>query len=176
MADSNIPEYRYFPTMWTKLHGPHIWARLRFLEACKRLGIPEDRWPQFPLDGLYVWPPTKFTLPAEKLVFELPPFDFISESATDWRKRAEAKFSQRCDEYIAQCLRGVDEMVKQGHFVKIEGVRDKHSPLELRYEWAARRYCLGTQFKEMSSSMHSPDKIRKAVHKIFSDTGLPHRK
>ena len=177
MADSEIPEYRYFPAKWMKLHGPRTWARLRFIDACKRLNIPEDKWPKFELDGLYVWPPTKFKLePALKPVFEVPPFDFVSESPTGWRKRAEASFRLHCDEYIEQCLKGVDEMVRRGLFEKIEIVRDKNTPLDLRYEWAARRYCRDEDFKAMSSDEHKADKIRKAVYKVFDDTNIPYNK
>jgi hypothetical protein len=71
---------------------------------------------------------------------------------------------------------GVDEIVARGIFGKVSTVRDKNTPIELRYEWAARRYCLRTPFKVMATDSHDADKIRKAVAKVFEDVGVKYRK
>jgi hypothetical protein len=47
--------------------------------------------------------------------------------------------------------------------------------LELRYEWAAQRYCLKKQYKEMSTDVYTAEQIRKIVTAIFREADLPER-
>jgi hypothetical protein len=54
-------------------------------------------------------------------------------------------------------------------------VRDT-TPLDLRYEWAARRYCLKHQYKLMSSEIYTSERIRKSVTAILDQTGLRHQR
>ncbi len=176
MADDHIPEFRYFPVAWMEKYGPRSWARRRFLETCRRLLIPEDKWPAF--SERTDFPPRDYatSFPTTDHGFVLPSFNFVAESVTEWRTRAETLFRARCDKYLATCLEIIEGLEKDGYYTRIEIVRDKNTPINLRYEWAARRHCLGEQFKSMSSDAHSADKIRKAVYKVFDDTGIPYKR
>lgn len=51
----------------------------------------------------------KIALKPVTLAFDLPLFDVLNESATEWRSRAEAAFRVYCDEYIEQCKRVIEE-------------------------------------------------------------------
>ena len=172
-----VPEYIYFPCAWTKRYGPNAWARVRFINACIRLKISKSQWPKFTVGSDIIFPPQRFQLlPSVKFVFEPPPFDFAIEFPSEWRQKTEVAFRAYCDDYVKRCVKGVDEMVAAGHFEKMPIVRDKNVSLDLRYEWAAQRYCLKKQFKELASDQHSAEKIRKTVGKILSELGLTQRK
>jgi hypothetical protein len=172
-----VPEYIYFPSAWAKRYGPNAWARVRFMNACIHLKIPKKKWPKFALEtSIFSHPPRFQLLPAIKFIFEPLPFDFVIESPTEWRKKTESAFSAYCDDYIQRCVRAVDEMIAAGLFEKMPIIRDKNTPIDLRYEWAAQRYCLKKNFKELSSDQHKTEKIRKTVGKILLELGLTQRK
>jgi hypothetical protein len=78
------------------------------------------------------------------------------------------------DKHAARFEQWLKQQLAEGHLTKIPAARG--SPFQLRYEWAAQRYCLRKQFKEMASDKYSAERIRKAVQVIFRDTGLRERK
>lgn len=165
-----VPAYRYYPTRLLK-NGTRDWSRVRFLQACERLRIPYDLWPQF--EPLHI--PVNTAAHVHALPFTAPPFDVLQDNATAWREEAEELFRQHCDGFLKAVSDRIQKSVSEGRWTKIEQHRGD-IPLALRFEWAAKRYCLKEQYKAMASDQHTAEQIRKVVSKIFADAGLEHRK
>jgi hypothetical protein len=105
----------------------------------------------------------------------VPPFDILQDSAAEWRARAEDLFRQYCEDFLATVSEKLDGDVSAGILVKIEKPRDT-TPLDLRYEWASRRYCLRESFKEISTPEYGSDRVKHAVYGIYKLAGLPAKK
>jgi hypothetical protein len=148
--------------------GPRHWAQLRMLQACERLNIPEHLWPSFKdmrLPHKYGHSVlTKETLP-------LPRFELLYESEADWRARAHKALDALLDKAAVLPRESLKQQIDSRALTKIPAVRDT-SPLELRYEWAAQRYCLKVPFKRLSTEQYSEDRIKKAVYVILDELGL----
>jgi hypothetical protein len=176
MADSEIPEYRYFPGGWPESWGQQAWSQLKFLETCRRLEIPEDKIPKFQVNRSFEGALRNYRADYFPTPFEPPPFNVTQDSATSWRASAEAMFREHCDRHLTMWQRNIDWMVSKRYFRPVVAVRDKHTPLNLRYEWAVRRHCLGERFKAMETEHHRADNIRKTVYRIFDEVGISRRK
>ena len=168
LRDYQVPDYRYYPTNRLP-NGTRDWARVRLLQACERLRIPEDRWPEF----------NHFTLPAQDLrlrmtasSFQPPSFDLLRDTGAQWRKRAAALFRRHCDAFLETVEGKIGDSVTGGALTRIERSKGKKSPLVQRYEWAARRYCYNEPYRDLATVEHSPDQIRKAVAKIFAEVEI----
>jgi len=171
-AGSTIPNFRYFPThLWEK-QGPKQWARFRFLQACERLKISSDLWPKFP--GLELPREQEFPYTTGDTL-SIPPFHPLYESEAEWRQRAQQFFGRFLDMHAAKFRAWFKEELDKGTVTKVKTTRDT-SPLDLRYEWAARRYCLREPYKTMCTVEWSADRIRKVVARTFTEIGLKGRK
>lgn len=168
LLDYRVPDYRYYPTALIP-EGTRDWSQVRFLQACERLQIPHNRWPNF--DSLIL--PAKGAHAYLKApVFPVPSFDVLHDADTHWREKAENLFRQHCDAFLGKVAANIASDVAKGVLTKIERSKDKSSPVPLRYEWAARRYCYNEPYKDMATRECSPEKIRKVVAKIFRDTDI----
>lgn len=167
-----IPPYRYFPTALLESEGPKHWAQMRLLQACERIDIPRKLWPKF--SGLNLPPEYGFRY-AIKEKMAIPPFNPLYESEAEWRARTHSDLEKLLDRYAVMFRERFQKELNEGSLTKIKPVRDT-TPLDLRYEWAARRYCLRFSYKEMATDEHSPEKIRKAVAVILAVLELPKRK
>jgi len=103
--------------------------------------------------------------------FSVPSFHRLYESESEWRERAHKGLDLFLDRYADEFDAWFKQQIKDGHLTKIKITRDT-SPLELRYEWAAQRYCLRKPFKEMATDKYKVERICKAVNRIFKATGL----
>ncbi len=149
------------------IHRALLW------QACRRLKIPEDRWPIFH-GGIIIRPEghIRHQFPA----FEVPVFEQNHESLVVWRKRAERQFKEHLNSYSALAEQHIKHAVKCGVLTPIEQPDEKACPLKLRYEWAARKYCFNEQYKDIAGAgKYSPETIRKAVSKILSEGEIPKR-
>lgn len=172
LLDYKIPPYRYYPTRLLP-SGTRDWSRVRFLQACERLRIPPDRWPKF----------KTLTLPGDahhyiqdEEPFHLPRFDILQDSIEGWRKRTDQAFRAHCENFLKRVSDGIADAVSRGILSKIERHSEKAAPLQLRFEWAARRYCYNEPYKDLSTAVHSPETVRKAVAKVFLETEIHRRK
>src|SRR2546422_7133326 len=101
LSNYEIPDYRYYPKDLLP-KGTRDWSRVRFLQACERLSIPYDRWPNF--ESLKL--PGDHHYNMKGAVFPIPAFDILRDSATQWRNRAEHLFRQHCDEFLKKVSAG----------------------------------------------------------------------
>ncbi len=171
-ASFTIPNFRYFPThLWEK-QGPKQWARFRFLQACERLNIPSDRWPKF----------ANLDLPREQAfsyltrdTLSIPSFFPLHESEAEWRQRAQELFDAFLDMHATKFRSWFKEEVDKGTVTKVKPIRDT-TPLDLRYEWAAKRICYNTPFRELAKQEaakgYTEHRIKQAVKRIITETGL----
>jgi hypothetical protein len=163
-----IPPYRFFPTHLMEKEGPRHWAQLRLLQACERLKIPQELWPQFP----------KMVLPYEygggyvsDERYALPSFEYMYESEAEWKQRARADFEPFLKEQAARYRSSLRSELESGQLTVIKPSRDT-TPLELRYEWAARRHCLNKPYKSMAKAGYTAERIRKSVIRTLREAGL----
>lgn len=148
--------------------------RAFLLQACRRLKIPEDRWPTFPggINLMGMIGRISVSLPA----FEMPEFSELSESLPAWRKKTEKLFRAYCDSYMKLIDEEIDRQLQAGRIVRIEQPDENAIPLNLRYEWTARKYCYNEPYKDMASANHSPETVRKTVSKILNKAEIEKRK
>lgn len=166
LASIVIPNYRYFPTHLLEKQGPRQWAQLRFLQACERLNTPRDLWPEF--KDMSITPEYAQSYGVSD-PFIVPPFNALYESEAEWRDRARQLFEEVLDGQ-AVTVREMFQRALPG-LTKIKAVKGT-TPIEMRYEWAARRYCLKEQFKAMASENYNAEQIRKSATRILLEIGL----
>ena len=160
--------YRYFPTHLMEKEGPRHWAQLRLLQACERLNIPKELWPQFPklmlpheYGGGYTY--------AERCA--LPTFEYLYESEAEWKQRARDEFEEFLEECAAQFRASLRGEIESGRLTAVKPSRET-TPLDLRYEWAARRHCLRVPYKSMAQKGYTEARIRQSVTRILREAGL----
>ena len=172
LSGFKIPPYRYFPTHLMKKEGPRNWAQLRLLQACERLKIPKELWPQFPMLML----PHKYGGGYATVdQFALPTFEYLYESEAEWKQRARDEFGKFLEECAARYRASLRAEIESGGLTPIKPSRGT-TPLDLRYEWAVRRHCLKEQYKAMASDKYNADQIRKVVSEILKQARLNDRK
>jgi hypothetical protein len=169
LAYFDIPDFRYFPAHLMETQGPKQWAKMRFLQACERLTIPKELWPKFQDINLPVGQYSLTFRPGDS--YRFPEFNVLYESEAEWRARARKLFEIELDKRACELRDIFQQQIKNGLYTKMKPIRGTAS-LDLRYEWAVRRYCLKEQFKEMSSETYNADQIRKLVTAILIETGL----
>jgi hypothetical protein len=148
--------------------GPRHWAQLRLLQACERLRIPSEFWPRFPDLAL----PRKYSngyITSER--YALPCFEVLYESEAEWKQRARDGF----EKFLEQEAKGFRASLRldldSSRLTSIKPSRDT-TPLDLRYEWAARRYCLRIPYKSMALKGYTETRIRQSVSRVLREAGL----
>jgi hypothetical protein len=170
LSDITIPPFLYFPTHLMESEGPKLWAQVRFLQACQRLNIPQAFQPTF--EGTVLKIPTAFRSDiTTQEQFSLPPYRTLYESEDEWRRRSREEFEAFLDKWTAVYRK----QLALHPLTPIKQTRGE-TAIELRYEWAAKRYCLNIGFKQMATDKHSANKISKMVAAILEDLGLEKRK
>jgi hypothetical protein len=168
ISDIKIPSFKYFPTQQLETQGPKQWARIRLLQACEKLEIPQHLWPDF--DMLSLTPDYEQSI--EKIdPFFLPPFQMLHETEAEWKDRARTKFEEFLEAHAADLHMMFQGHLDSGRLTRIKPVRGT-TPIELRYEWAAKRYCLNTPYRKLAHKGFSEDRIKQAVLKILRTVGL----
>lgn len=147
------------------------WARIRILQACERLRIPEHLWPSF-RSTVVATDPHGFSFkfgPA----FALPDFDALRETEGEWRSKALAAFNTFLNEQAKRNTWDIETFVKQKVLIPIKQTRDT-TPLNLRYEWAAQRLCYNTPYSQLARPKdgYNEERIKKTVQTVFKDAGI----
>lgn len=151
--------------------GPKQWARLRILQACERLKIPVEIWPKFPLPEL-PRPYCHFYRASEPL--KLPHFLPLQESEADWKTRVQSRLDELVEQELARFRRQLERDLRSGFLTPIKQTRDT-TPIELRYDWTAKRICYRTPFPELARTEgkgYTMERIKRAVNLIITEAGL----
>jgi hypothetical protein len=167
LSDIKIPPYRYFSKHLMNVEGPKHWARIRFLQACERLDIPYKLWPEFARAA--VKEPTEYGVEFTTAeTFSLPAFHTWSESEDEWRARARAEFERFLEKWELWYRGVLEPQIKNGSLIPIKQTRET-TPLDLRYEWAAKRFCYNTPYRELAVAGYNEGRIKKTVAAIFRE-------
>jgi hypothetical protein len=166
VLDYKIPDYIYYPTKLLT-RGTRDWARVRFLQACHRLGISQDLWPDFRSLSL----PPKVHITKIPLPFTAPEINILEEGAVEWRKKANRAFQKHCDEFMGMIAGEIKDSLATGNLTRIKRPQGR-APVSLRFEWAALRYCLGKPYKDIATEKFNYLAIRQAVHRIYISAEL----
>lgn len=171
VLDEDIPDLQYvYPKAWGPYNPIVEMSRWRFLKTCKRLGIPHHLWSDVQFHAIpgteaaiYQWHP-----------FDLPPFNITIDTESAWKQRAQAKFKEACDELLAWTRSEIKKKLEAGHIQRVKPTRQGggNAPIELRYEWAAKRYCLDTDYKDLATSAYNADRVKQAVAQIFAEADI----
>jgi len=168
LAEFKIPRYKYFPSHLMDRCGPKMWARLGILQACERLEIPHGMWPKFAFPQL----PREYIHPyavSDRLA--LPSFFPLNESESEWKARVQTIVDVFVDRELDRFRQKLQSDVKGKVLTPIKQTRDT-TPIKLRYEWAAKRHCLRTPYKELASGGYTAERISKTVSAILKQAGL----
>jgi len=144
--------------------GPKQWARLRILQACERLEIPVKLWPKIPFPNIPRPYYHMYRLP------DAPPFHPLYESESEWRERVDAFVNSQLV-FFRNKLRAD---LESGFLTPIKQTRDT-TPLEVRYNWVAKRICYRTPFPELAKAEgkgYTMERIKRAVNLIITEAGL----
>jgi hypothetical protein len=165
-----VPAYKYFPTHLMEHFGPKQWARLRILQACERLEIPVKLWPKFPFPQLPRRPYNHFYCATESL--SLPHFYPLYESEAEWKARVQSELDKFVEKELEGFRRQLERDLTTGFLTPIKQTRDT-TPLELRYDWAAKRICYRTPYailaKEEAAKGYTEARIKQTVGKIITE-------
>jgi hypothetical protein len=175
LSGIEVPVYKYFLTNLMDRCGAMQWARLRLLQACERLKIPVELWPKIPFPEL---PRDAYHYDyVVKEQFQPPEFHVLYESEAEWRARAQVELDvllDKCAIYFRGYLQGA---IEGKALTPIKQTRDT-TPLDLRYEWAARRYCYRKSFPELAKEevaegrSYTAERIKRTVNRIIREAGL----
>ena len=146
-------------------------ARVRVIEALKRLEIPQAQWPSFVEKPQ--WPPNWQPATADK--FQPPDFDRLHQSLADWRKAADLAWQQHREEQIRRwefwVTLDVEERARQAKRPRGPGRKRRNARPDARYEWAARRLA-GLEYKQIAIDYSvKEDRVRKAVTTVLLTAG-----
>lgn len=169
-----VPVFKYFPTELMGRCGPEQWARLRLLHACERLKIPNELWPKIKFPEMPRASNYGYSVNEQ---FQPPTFNALYESESEWRERAHADLDTLLDKHAILFRNRFQSALEAKHITPIKQTRDT-TPLDLRYEWAARRFCYRKSFpelaaEEVSNGKHyTEDCIKRTVNRIIREAGL----
>jgi hypothetical protein len=137
-------------------------------------GVPE------PLPGAVASGPKTSGIAVEPLVFPLPAVDLGEDDHRTWMKKVDEAWKtfrrERFGPYLKKCTRLGRRSVLSGLLVdrktrRTGGLKRQAIPVELRYELAAQRYCLGKSWgalQRQCDSLIAPTRFESAVTKILS--------
>ncbi len=148
--------------------GPKHWARLRLLQACERLEIPEKLWPWRKAIKI----PREYGMSFrvdDRLA--LPSFFPLYETESDWKARCRGFLEEFMDRQMSVFRRSFQSQLDNKQVTPITQKRDT-TPLNLRYEWAAKRLCYRTPFKDLASGGYSAEAIKQSVGRIVREARL----
>jgi hypothetical protein len=129
--------------------------------------MPKIDFPKLPRKFEYAY---RVSSPAE-----IPSFFPLYESEAEWRHNVHLKIDEYLDQQLHRFRQQLSSDLKEGRIRAIKQNRDT-TPLNLRYEWAARRVCYRTPFAELAkpeaSKGYTVDRIKRAVARIISEADL----
>jgi len=150
--------------------GPKQWARLRIWQACERLEIPTRLWPDFAFPQI----PRGYLHPyhvGERLA--VPSFLPLYQSEKDWKAAVQTVV----EEFISKQLDGFRQRLRddlaRGFLVPVKQTRET-TPLDLRYNWAAKRLCYGASYRKLASEqkLYTEERVKQIVLGILKQAGL----
>jgi hypothetical protein len=103
--------------------------------------------------------------------FAVPSFDYMYESEGEWKQRAREEFEEFLEERAKENRSSLRMDLHSGRLTAIKPSRDT-TPLDLRYEWAARRHCLRLPYKDLAGRGFSEARIRQSVMTVLREAGL----
>jgi len=154
-----------------------IRARLQIIGAFQSLGIPRSQWPDFVKD-FHTDPQarTEFQHSAVPPPFQPPDFDRLRESPQDWIKKSSAAWQEHQGRFLEAeqhwVTEGVDEEIPPAKGTRGTGRKRRNAPLDLRYQWAARRLS-GAAWKEIPSGSFTGNQVKKAATAALRLAGWP---
>ena len=167
-----IPDYKYIaPLAWGPYRAEREIARLRLLQACERLQLDVELWRRIELHAL----PDDGSIVMNGRTLTLPDFDVMYQSEAQWKRAAQNVFNEECEKFLRWCRDLIDKSVSSGGLVPVRRKREggKNAPLDLRYEWAANRYLLNKDYKEIASGKYNEGQVKQAVLEILKEAELP---
>jgi hypothetical protein len=142
---------------------------MQFLQACHRLDISDDLWPDFRSLTL----PQKVAITKVAPPFTAPGINILLQGASEWRKKANQAFRKHCDDFLTKVAEDIKDSLATGYLTRIKQAKGRAS-VALRFEWAALRYCLGKSYKDIAKDEKefNDQAIRQAVHRIYVSAEL----
>jgi hypothetical protein len=174
LSSFTIPEFKYFPTHLMDKSGPKFWARMRILQACERLEIPQTLWPQIPLPRLPLRNELAYRLNAQ---IDFPPFLPLQQTIAEWKSECQKVFDTTFAEQSQAISEKFQREARRGAFTKIPPVRGT-TPIDLRYEWAAKKLYYRYTYHEISQQetakgkAYTQERIKTTVLRILKEADL----
>ena len=172
LSDIPVPQYKYFPTHLLESRGPRQWARLRLLQACERLKIPNVQWPKFEAPELPRPQDYRYMVSSSP---SLPAYLPLEETEAEWKARVHLSVNVFIGNELARFRDRLQTDVKSKYLTRIKKTRST-TPLDLRYEWAAKRLCYRMTFPELAredaAKGYTEERIKQAVYEILKEAKL----
>ena len=154
-----------------------VGARLQIVAAFQRLGLPYREWPDF-VQKFHASPQAQalFQESISPPGFQPPDFERLTESAAEWKKRADAGWRRHRDDFLQQCQSfvelGIDEEIPPTKNIRGGGRKGRNAPTDQRFEWAARRL-MGAPWKEIAAESFQVDQVKKAASEVLKRADWP---
>jgi hypothetical protein len=157
-------------------------ARAGIIDAFRRLGIPESRWPAFARE--FDKDPAQrieYRDYATPLPFQAPDFDRLNQSPDDWVKLANKAWEQHRQEFLQKCQdwvdAGLDEPIPAMKRARGRGRKNlarggKQVLCSRRFEWAAK-YLLRIPLKEIAGADAEPSTVGRDARNIIKAANWP---
>jgi hypothetical protein len=151
--------------------------KLKFRQACEVLEETLKRAP--PWTELTLPDPTFPGIASNPLTFTLPAFDLLNDDHRSWKRRADQAWREfrvkEYGEYLKRSTANWKIFTESAHKMRSGGPkRDDAMPEALRYELAARRYCLKESWASLQrrAGNYNKDRVRRMVTDLLNSLGL----
>ena len=104
----------------------------------------------------------------------LPHFFPLHESEAEWKSKVQSCLDEFVEKELAGFRQQLERDLKNGLLTPVKQTRDT-TPIDLRYDWTAKRLCYRTPFPEIAKAEgkgYTMERIKRAVNLIIREAGL----
>jgi hypothetical protein len=166
ILDEQIPDVQYVAKPFRASYSPiSQLTRWRLLQTAKKLGIDEALWSKVDLRA----DPTGTSMSFTGSSLQLPVFNLMKHSEKNWKREAVTVFNTECAKFLKFIREQKAGLIAAGNLFPVKQPRSGggNAPLDLRYEWAIRRFLLDTDYKELANPPFKATQVKQAVREIL---------
>ena len=149
--------------------------QLQFLQACERMKIAREKWPDFTIPATSTAP---VTIQPRALVVELPAFDVRHDSQKEWLSRVDRLCKKQARQIAKECQDSIRAAERKGILIPLKRSRVRSSSQARRMEWASLHHCEKLSFGRIQQlNKYNPEgcglhQIKNAVRRILRELGV----
>jgi hypothetical protein len=104
----------------------------------------------------------------------MPDFDPMIQSEAQWKRSAKTQFDREQQTFLEFARTQIEKQVASRGLFRVKPSRGggNNSPPERRYEWAAQRFLMGLEIKEIAQGKYNAGQVAQAISAILNEADL----